>query len=301
MRWLRFLLLCLPLCALAACGDLPEPFLGNPGGAAMVLRHPPAPRLSVLPPGQALLSDQAAHSFADAMAAALQGQGVPAYEQKPAPSDWRLAITASLRGDAVVPHYQLLDGKGTSHGAVEGPPVPEAAWLASAPTTLATVALAGAPKIADLLNSIETGFMKADPNSLYNRAARVDVPTVIGAPGDGDAALTRAMRIQLAGLGPKVQDNAKGADFIVQGQVRMVPIAGGQQRVEIQWIVSAPGTGPDKGERGRVVQLNDVAAGSLDHAWGGTADAVAVEASKGVNQVILRQSRKLPASPKAGT
>ena len=34
---------------------------------------------------------------------------------------------------------------------------------------------------------------------------------------------------------PVVQDAANGADFIVQGNVRMVPIAGGQQRVEIQW------------------------------------------------------------------
>ena len=114
--------------------------------------------------------------------------------------------------------------------------------------------------------------------------------------GHGDGALTHfqaltaAMRIELAGLGPKVPTGAKNADFIIQGHVRMVPIAGGQQRAEIPWTVPAPGIGPAKGERGRVAQLNDVKAGSLDHAWGPVADAVAVEAAKSLNEVILRQS-----------
>ena len=57
-----------------------------------------------------------------------------------------------------------------------------------------------------------------------------------GAPGDGNVSLTKQMKTRLAALGPMVQDDAGGADFIVQGDVRMVPIAGGQQRVEIQWI-----------------------------------------------------------------
>lgn len=291
-RFLSLALLLLPLLALAGCGDLPEPFLGNPGPAAMILRQPPAPRLSIAPPAQALLDETAARSFADAMAAALEGQEVPAYAQPAAPTDWRLAITAQIQAGMVVPHYVVLDPRGKSHGAVDGPGVSEDAWSSSTPITLARTALAVAPKIAGLLNNIETGLMKADPNSLYNRPAKVDVAPVTGAPGDGDQALTAAMRIQLAGLGPKVQTDAKDADFIVQGQVRIVPIAGGQQRVEIQWIVTAPGTGPTKGERGRVVQLNDVPAGSLDHAWGAVADAVAIEASKGLNEVILRQSRR---------
>ena len=83
-----------------------------------------------------------------------------------------------------------------------------------------------------------------------------------------------------------MQDTAKGADFIVQGQVRTVPIAGKQIRVEIQWIIK-DGTGA---ERGRVVQLNEVPAGSLSGYWGDVAVAVAQEASGGVKDVILTQS-----------
>ena len=61
-----------------------------------------------------------------------------------------------------------------------------------------------------------------------------------GAPGDGNVSLTKQMRAHLAALGPVVQDTANGADFIVQGNVKMVPIAGNQQRVEIQWASRPP-------------------------------------------------------------
>ena len=78
-----------------------------------------------------------------------------------------------------------------------------------------------------------------------------------------------------------------GADFIVQGDVRMVPIAGGQQRVEIQWAVKAA----SGDERGKVVQLNDIPAGSLDHYWADVAIVVATEAAGGVNDVITAPVR----------
>ena len=78
-----------------------------------------------------------------------------------------------------------------------------------------------------------------------------------------------------------------GADFIVQGNVRMVPIAGGQQRVEIQWAVKAA----SGDERGKVVQLNDIPAGTLDHYWADVAMVVATEAAGGVNDVITAPVR----------
>jgi len=66
----------------------------------------------------------------------------------------------------------------------------------------------------------------------------------------------------------------------------MVPIAGQQERVEIQWIVKdAQGN-----ERGRALQLNAIPAGSLDHYWGDVASAVAIEASGGVNDVLKKQN-----------
>ena len=94
------------------------------------------------------------------------------------------------------------------------------------------------------------------------------------------------MRARLAVLGPVVLTTPTGADFVVQGQVAVVPQPRRQERVEIQWIVkTAAGD-----ERGRVVQLNEIPAGTLDHYWGDVAVVVAAEASSGVNDIIQRQS-----------
>jgi hypothetical protein len=270
------------LLLLASCGDLPEPFIGNPGVTGRQLAQPPTPRLAVPPPANALLPDAASKQFADALAAGLQAQEVPAVADKVHSSDWQLVATAEQRDGAVVPVFRVLNPKGEDKGHTEGAPVPTEAWASAASTTLDQTALDAAPKISQLLTSIQ----HADPNSLYNRVAKVEVAPVTGAPGDGNVSLTKQMKTHLAALGPMVQDDANGADFIVQGNVRMVPIAGRQQRVEIQWAVKTV----SGDERGKVVQLNDIPTGSLDHYWADVAVVVATEAAGGVRDVILRQS-----------
>jgi hypothetical protein len=270
----------------ASCGDLPEPFLGNPGATARLLARPPTPRLAVPPPGDALLSDAAGRQYADSLAAGLQAQEVPAFADKVRPNDWQLVARAEQRGRNVVPLFRVLNPKGEDKGNTEGTPVPAAAWATADAATLDQTARDAVPRIANLL----TGIQHADPNSLYNRVAKVQVPAVTGAPGDGNISLTRQMKTHLAALGPVVQDDAVGADFIVQGDVRMVPIAGGQQRVEIQWTVKAA----SGDERGKVVQLNEIPAGALDHYWADVAVVVATEAAGGVNDVLNRQSGREP-------
>lgn len=284
--------LLLAVLIVAACGDLPEPFLGNPGATARLLAHPPTPRLAVPPPPDALLSDEAAASFSEALASALQNQEVPAVQGPAQPGDWRLDIVAGQRGGEVVPVYTVLDSRGKDQGKAEGKPVATADWANATPTTLSLAATQAAPSIAELLTGIQAALQRADPHSLYNRPARVLVTQVTGAPGDGNLALTRQMRAILGQLGPVVQETATGADFVVEGRVSVVPIPGGQQRVEIQWIVSTLAGD----ERGRVVQLNDVPAGTLSGYWGDVATVVAQEAAGGVRDVILRQSGREPAT-----
>ena len=72
------------------------------------------------------------------------------------------------------------------------------------PALLDQVAAEAAPRIGAILTSIRIARDKADPDSLYNRAAKVLVADVNGAPGDGDLALTQQMRARLAALGPVV-------------------------------------------------------------------------------------------------
>jgi len=279
-----------PLLALSACGDLPEPFLGNPGANARRLARPLSPMLAVPFPGNAMLSDPAGRALAENLAGALQGADVPALAREPRPNDWRLITSAEQRGRTVVPIYLVQNPEGVEQGTTEGSPVPTEAWAASDNATLNAVAAEAAGKVADLLNSIRIARDKADPNSLYNRVPKVMVADVTGAPGDGNLSLTRQMRAKLAAYGPLIQTSASGADFVVKGKVVVVSIPNRQQRIEIQWYV----TMPNGDERGRVIQLNEIPAGSLDRFWGDVAVVVAAEASAGINDVLNRQAGREP-------
>lgn len=271
---------------LVACGDLPRPFQGAPGATAMRLAQPPPPRLVVPPPGDVLLADAPSRELAQDVASGLQDQEVPAIAEAPRKGDWQLVVTARQKGGAIVPLYTVQNPKGEAQGNAEGKPIPLAAWAAAEPATLKDAASSAAPDIAALLTRIEAARQEADPNSLINRPARVLVATVEGAPGDGNEALTKQMREHLARMGPIVQDTASGADFSVQGHVRMVALAGGLQRVEIQWVLK----GATGEERGRIVQLNEVPTGSLDGYWGDIAVVVAQEAAGGVKDALMTQT-----------
>lgn len=288
----RFARLALCLClvpllsTLTACGDLPEPFIGNPGATARRLAQPLTPLLAVPPGTDTLLPDAATEELASQIATALQASEVPAMVRTPEKTDWRLITRAERDGNFVTPRFSVQDPQGKEEGSAEGEKVPLRAWADATTPLLTQVAAEAAPRIGAVLTSIRVAHDKADPGSLYNRAAKVLVADVMGAPGDGDLALTEQMRARLALLGPVVLTTPTGADFVVQGEVKIVPIPKGQERVEIQWIIkTASGS-----ERGRVVQLNEIPAGTLNRYWGDVAVVVATEASSGVNDVIRRQA-----------
>jgi hypothetical protein len=272
---------------LAGCGDFPRPFQGNPGAVARRLAQPPPARLTVPPPPDALLGDSQAVDLAADLARALQQVEVPAVATddlsgQALPGDWRLAVTSQLRDHDVVPRFLLQNPRGEEQGRLDGAPVPARDWQAGAPATLRAVAEQAAPAIASLLTAIEARRQHADPNSLMNRPARVFVPPVTGAPGDGDAMLTAQLRRKLPGLGDTVQTTPEGADYTVTGTVTLTPPLQGEQRVEIAWTVDdAAGA-----ECGRVTQINQVPAGTLDHYWGDVAIAVTDQAAGGVHEVI---------------
>lgn len=291
----KWLLALSAVLALAGCGDYPRPFMGNPGATARRLAVPPPPRLLVPPPGDALLPDSATKQFAAALATALQNAEVPAVVDSPGTDDWRLAVHAVVRGDAVVLVYSVIDPRGADQGKTEGAPIPAADWSAAAPATLKKTADAAAPGIGTLLTHIEAALMQADPNSLYYRAPHVMVAAVTGAPGDGNFSLTAQMRDKLSHLGPVIQDTPEGADFVLRGQVKVVPIEGNKQRVEIQWLLFDAA----QHDLGRIIQLNEIPDGSLNSFWGDVAVVVAQEASAGVEEVIQRNTGhdKKPGAP----
>jgi len=260
--------------------------MGAPGATAQRLAQPPPARLAVAAPGDALLDDSAAQALAKALAEALVNEEVPAVSAPARQGDWTLRVAAEARGPMVVPNFTVANPAGEAQGSSEGKPVAASAWAAGNPPTLIGVATDAAPEIAALLTRIEAARRQSDPRSLYNRPAKIWVMDVTGAPGDGNFTLTRLMREQLPQLGEIVQDNPRGVDFTVSGKVVVAEASASTQRVEIQWTVTdAAGT-----ERGRVVQLNEVPKGTLDHYWGEVAMVVVNEASGGVRDVVLEQS-----------
>ena len=270
------------LLILSACGDLPQPFLGRPGANALRLAQPPPSRLAVPSPTQSLLPDDAANAWAGAVAEALATAEIPATTGGTRRGDWSLALTAEIRGNNVVPSYTVQNPAGEPQGVSEGTPIPVRVWAGGQPTVLKAAAVQAAPGIASLLGRIDAARRQSDPNSLLNRPARIHLAGVTGAPGDGNRSLPAQMRTKLSALGLVVQDAVKDADYILAGEVNTAPGANGSTRIELQWIVTDA-----RGERGRILQLNEVPRGSLDRYWGDVAVVVAEEAAGGVRNVVV--------------
>jgi hypothetical protein len=287
----------LALLALAACGDLPQPYRGRPGGQAGVLAIPLAVRLAVPPPEQALLANDQAREFSEAVTKALQAQDVPAIATAaPLPLDWLVEVTAENQGRSVRPRFRLLYADRKSQATTDGDLIPLQDWANADRQLFDRVAQAAAPKLTQLLLQVEAARKSTDPAALTAGPPRLYMLGVQGAPGDGNTALANRMKEQLGGQGFVVQDSAEGAAYGLQAEVAVVPAGTpGVQRVEIVWIVSRR----DGEELGRVVQMNEVPTGRLNRLWGDIAYAAATEAADGVKTVVANAMQAPPTNPDA--
>ncbi len=279
----------LPLAAvllLAGCGDLPQPFAGRPGATALRLANPPPVRLVIPAPTAALLPPPDAAALAHDLTNALVAQELPAFAEAPQPGDWQIRVTAELTASTVTPRFELYDAGQHQKGQISGTAIPASAWASANPAVLQQAAAEAAPQITALLRAVDASIKQSDPNSLYNRPARIFLAGVTGAPGNGNMSLARQMKIKLPDTGDLVVGFAQSADFTVRGVVRLTQLAGHQQQIEIHWLVY------DRAgkEAGDVAQGHDIEQGSLDHMWGDVAEAVAGEAAGGVHDVITNWS-----------
>ena len=286
----RFLALPLLLSA-SGCGDLPQPFAGNPGGDALRLAAPPPSRLDVPPPNGALLADRAARIWSEALTVSLLQKEVPAVAQPVRRGDWHLEVTARLRGDQVLPTYRIVGPNGRVQASEDGTAVPAGSWVGAAPALLRANAALAATQVNAMLTGIQAREAQADPNSLLNRITRIWFTGVTGAPGNGNVELAREMATLLPDEHDTLRTDARHADYTVSGRVSVSPPdpkARGVQHVEITWtVVNARGH-----EAGRATQLHDVPAHSLDGFWGDVAVAAAQEAAGGIHEVIANNEGK---------
>lgn len=108
------------------------------------------------------------------------------------------------------------------------------------------------------------------------------IKPVIGAPGNGNEALTAALKSALRDKDLTISEDPRQAGFIIQGNVDTGAPVNGRQYVRIIWRVNTV-TGE---EVGKAVQENTVVAGSLDGEWGHVAEAVSYAAVRGISDLF---------------
>lgn len=282
----------LVLLLLAGCGPLQLPFVEVPmpfeRSAADAerdgLTRPPPARI-VVPPSTTLgLTEEEARRFASTLAEALQAQELPVTAAEIPRPDYRLLVAGETEAGMVRLTYTLVNAEGAPIGAAGGPrAVPAAVWSRADAATLRATAGEAAPGIAAMLARADAASRQIEPDQLVARLPTVRLNGVAGAPGDGNRSLDRAIRAALAREGVMVQEGADG-EFALSGQVNVAALPRRQQRVEITWtVLRADGT-----ELGKVSQLNEVPAGTLDGLWADVAVVVAEQAATGVAEVIRR-------------
>ena len=107
------------------------------------------------------------------------------------------------------------------------------------------------------------------------------IPSLTGAPGDGNNALANALQAELSKNGVAAANPGSTA-YRVEGVVKLGAAADGKQPVQIDWNVKDA-----QGKKlGTVTQKNEIVAGSLDGSWGKTADAAASAAAQGILKLL---------------
>ena len=112
------------------------------------------------------------------------------------------------------------------------------------------------------------------------------VPNVSGAPGDGSTSLASALQRELSSKGISLASKPSTAAYRVEGTVTMGAAKEGKQPIQIEWLVRDP-----QGKKlGTVSQRNEIPEGSLDGAWGKTAEQAAGAAAQGILKLLPQKS-----------
>lgn len=123
------------------------------------------------------------------------------------------------------------------------------------------------------------------------------IKKVKGAPGDGNEALTKAIKEALRKNDLTVTEDPRQAGFVIEGSVEVSAPVNGRQQARIVWEVKTM----DGDEVGKAVQENAVKAGSLDGAWGRVAEIVSSAAITGIQELFgieKKQSFRRTKEPK---
>lgn len=205
-------------------------------------------------------------------------QGDELIEGKKGGDPWLLVDDAAMQRIATRTTEEIVAWMpGTTATAGVGSPPDTTASAQASPPQRQQVA--AAEPVANVLSAQTTA---AAPSANAGIPIAM-VPPVTGAPGDGQASLTSAMRRALEQAGVKLVESDDPTAYTVRGSVQLGSAEGGQQPITIRWLVVDPN---GKTMEKAVVQRNKVPEGSLDGTWGQVAELAAGEAARSVAKLI---------------
>lgn len=106
---------------------------------------------------------------------------------------------------------------------------------------------------------------------------------ITGAPGDGNAALTLAIRNELARIGLPISDKARGPTYRLHVYVSVGKARDdGNQTVEVEWRLQ----NPEGNYQGTVTQRVELPDGELNGPWGNDATYAARAAAQGILRLL---------------
>lgn len=289
LLWL--LLAALPM--LGGCGQLPKPFQpeAKPNVIASLTRQA---TIRVVPPqgdgeAQSVPADPSAATAA--IAEALGSQGLlTTTEETQTPTRRLVSIIAvdpqedpqSLHSRVTI-DWTLYEYEGSVLGRYRQEiDVLKAGWRLGVPGIYDDIAQDAAPRIAAFLE-------RQGPEEVRlpgRPGASLHVLPVEGAPGNGNAALTREIVRYLKLDDLPVSNQPGERDLLVSGSVAITPQDDGTDLVEVMWQLLEP----DGRELGIVDQANKVPAGSLNRSWDAAAPAIAQAAVPGIRDLLARSN-----------
>jgi hypothetical protein len=154
---------------------------------------------------------------------------------------------------------------------VNAPPPPD---LEPPPAQTAAAAGSAAPKSGPAAGT------QTPPSN--QRALKVMVAPIEGAPSDGNRQLFGGMRRALGSSRIVVMDSPGADTFVITGRVKLTPIDDHTGQLALTWVLKDPGGR----EIGKVDQANPVPLAATRGSWAGFGDIVAQAAVEGILELL---------------
>ena len=263
---------------LSACGPVPKPYKTD---TETKVANP----LVTIPDGRGIRigtiaggGDAFREAIESALVRALADSGIPATRTDALTRGLRLDGQADHSGEHARINWTLTRPDGTNLGSISVAERADiSAYRNADPALVGALAQRGAFLVSRLLDP-------AGPVEAYEAPGDpvVAIVGVEGAPGDGNAALERAMRTTLAEAGIATGKKAD-ATMLLAGFVAVEETDDPEEeRVTIQWRILSP----DGEEVGTLKQSNIIPKGSLNEVWGGTAYDAALANIEAVQRAL---------------